>query len=614
MGFSLWSCKDEPNNEPPATMEITFNKTEYYPFDAVLVQLPEAATAQEYTGELSGSPITAHRCADSTLVIALPDLAAADYTLSLKIGNDRAEGKFKVKTLPTVANPEAVIDEIKTSFVEILSAAAENNFPNISQFETLVEVFNEEIGKMTEAQRRQFAAYWQANPELHYSPDENEIESKSLRLDELAKASLNYVRSISRLNRAWTLFWVSSGAALYTGGNPFILAVWAASMVNIVYLKEVADVNGKKAIIAPSFKEVITDATWTVTKSSMSLKNSTKDVTLKNGDRFTAAVMIEYRSITDKDIGGTKEANDISVSSNTHSSIWNKLSGAVDELRKKISKISPLTGQPLTVSEIKTPLVVETEPASEWMLQIISGNVTAQKQSDNSYIFTTTAMEDVEFTFKITAEEMETEVFTGLLEVELETPEITTASLANGFEGTSYNVTLAATGTEPLTWSIASGALPSGLSLDTETGIISGTPTAGGDFTFVVKVENIAGNDTKEFTIKVEAENPLVGRWLHVSTTSSYKATATGEYHYNSDPVDDGNIYEFTSDRRLLSSGGNIGSYCPFQGYGIETCLSIGAIRWYTIESSTSLFITWRGTSYGREDYTINYHCIKISD
>lgn len=56
---------------------------------------------------------------------------------------------------------------------------------------------------------------------------------------------------------------------------------------------------------------------------------------------------------------------------------------------------------------------------------------------------------------------------------------ITTTSLPNGQVGTAYSTTLDATGgTTPYTWSLTSGTLPSGLSLNASTGVLSGTPTA----------------------------------------------------------------------------------------------------------------------------------------
>lgn len=68
-------------------------------------------------------------------------------------------------------------------------------------------------------------------------------------------------------------------------------------------------------------------------------------------------------------------------------------------------------------------------------------------------------------------------------------PTITTSSLPNGEVGASYNQSLAATGgTIPYDWSIISGALPGGLSLDHVTGTISGPASASGAFNFTVKV------------------------------------------------------------------------------------------------------------------------------
>jgi hypothetical protein len=58
-------------------------------------------------------------------------------------------------------------------------------------------------------------------------------------------------------------------------------------------------------------------------------------------------------------------------------------------------------------------------------------------------------------------------------------PVITTASLPNGQVGVAYSATLTASGgTTPYAWSLASGTLPAGLSLNTATGAITGTPTA----------------------------------------------------------------------------------------------------------------------------------------
>ncbi len=67
---------------------------------------------------------------------------------------------------------------------------------------------------------------------------------------------------------------------------------------------------------------------------------------------------------------------------------------------------------------------------------------------------------------------------------------ITTMSLPNAQVGKPYAATVTAIGgTSPYTWSITSGSLPRGLSLNPATGVIAGTPTRPpGTFSFVVTV------------------------------------------------------------------------------------------------------------------------------
>ena len=91
-------------------------------------------------------------------------------------------------------------------------------------------------------------------------------------------------------------------------------------------------------------------------------------------------------------------------------------------------------------------------------------------------------------------------------------PSITTTSLAGGTVGTAYTATLAASGTGTITWS-NSGNLPAGLTLDENTGVISGTPTADGTFNFTVKATNTGGSDSEQLSITIDAQTnvPVTG-------------------------------------------------------------------------------------------------------
>jgi acid phosphatase len=71
---------------------------------------------------------------------------------------------------------------------------------------------------------------------------------------------------------------------------------------------------------------------------------------------------------------------------------------------------------------------------------------------------------------------------------------ITTSALPGGTQQQAYSATLTATGgTTPYSWSLASGSLPSGLSLGASSGSITGTPTVAGSFPFTAQVKDASG-------------------------------------------------------------------------------------------------------------------------
>jgi large repetitive protein len=82
----------------------------------------------------------------------------------------------------------------------------------------------------------------------------------------------------------------------------------------------------------------------------------------------------------------------------------------------------------------------------------------------------------------------------------------TNSPLSSGTIGVAYSQTLAGTGgVPPYVWSVTAGALPNGLGLNGTSGVISGTPTAAGTFTFTIQLADSASTTpaTKQFTITI---------------------------------------------------------------------------------------------------------------
>lgn len=110
-------------------------------------------------------------------------------------------------------------------------------------------------------------------------------------------------------------------------------------------------------------------------------------------------------------------------------------------------------------------------------------------------------------------------------------PTIVAESLPDGMEGEAYSSRLTAKGTAPITWSIVSGVLPERLSLNEDTGEISGTPAGEGTEVFTVMAVNALGEDIKEFSITIakapETEYAVIVRDDGHGTGSADPASAT---------------------------------------------------------------------------------------
>src|SRR5207249_2908547 len=85
-------------------------------------------------------------------------------------------------------------------------------------------------------------------------------------------------------------------------------------------------------------------------------------------------------------------------------------------------------------------------------------------------------------------------------------------------------------GTPPLTFSVSIGALPNGLSLDANTGAITGTPGTVGGTTFTIKVTDTPGSsDAHPYTVTINAPVTVSPASLPNGVTNvAYNAAVSG--------------------------------------------------------------------------------------
>lgn len=111
---------------------------------------------------------------------------------------------------------------------------------------------------------------------------------------------------------------------------------------------------------------------------------------------------------------------------------------------------------------------------------------------------------------------------------------ITTTSVPNSVINSHYAFTLVASGgTTPYTWSIASGALPPGLTLNPATGAIAGSPTVTGNYAFTAKVTDTsvpAQTFTQAYTVTIYSTLSITTSSLpNGAVGTSYSATVVAD-------------------------------------------------------------------------------------
>ena len=175
-------------------------------------------------------------------------------------------------------------------------------------------------------------------------------------------------------------------------------------------------------------------------------------------------------------------------------------------------------------------------------------------------------------------------------------PTVTTETLPGGTIDTPYSQRLFANGTEPIAWEVSDGKLPEGLNLNETTGVISGTPTAAGTATFIVKAKNHNGLDTKTLSITIaEAAEFIVTFDENGGTPSVGSMTTTNQ--------------KLTS----LPSASRSGSY-SFDGWYTEKSGGTKITTDTVFHANATVYAHWTYTGGGGGDYNppVTYYTLRF--
>lgn len=228
-------------------------------------------------------------------------------------------------------------------------------------------------------------------------------------------------------------------------------------------------------------------------------------------------------------VSGDTTSNFSITASDGYNSVSRSFSITITELAPVWSTSTTLTAFTKNVAYSNT-LVANDDSGSTPTYSIVSGSLpTGLSLNSSTGLISGTASTSLTATFTVRATDANSKYSDRTFTLPNSGPTWVTSAgaLTIATLSSAYSATLSASDDGTLTYSVSSGSLPTGLTLNSSTGAITGTPTASGDNSFAVTVSDENGtSSTRSFSISVVlgvvaniAVSSGSGSWNSVSTS-----------------------------------------------------------------------------------------------
>ena len=290
---------------------------------------------------------------------------------------------------------------------------------------------------------------------------------------------------------------------------------------------------------------------------SVSISPTSASLLTNGTQQFTATVTgSSNTAVTWSAIGGAVSTNGLYTAPNTAGTFTVTATSVADKSKSASAAVTVSTTPPLSIVTTSLPAATQNVAYNQqlgaaggtlpytWILSAGSLPAGLSLSGSGDISGTPTVTGTSSFTVQVT--DASSQTASRALSIAVTSTggplSIVTTSLAGATQNVAYSQTLSATGgTTPYTWSLASGALPAGLSLS-NSGTISGTPTQSGVFSFTVQVQDSSSHTaTRSLTLNVAQSASGVSLVLVGHTTSS------------NFPVTNGSTYQGTNQNGTLS-------------------------------------------------------------